>query len=286
MRSQPSYHQRYARTIDPRWKGLRSALVPALGPTGNIIKDVSGFKKDATLENMDPDVDWGVDEKGYALLFDGVDDRVNLGDDRSFTDAISIFAYIKTPSLTTGFQDSGWMAREAAAGAPFVSWALRMAGDDFILEPSFLLGISGSLESTGSAAALLVSTIYSVLGTWKSGDFLRFYTNGVETAASASTQSGTISYGDFNNYLGWNEIDDEYAATNIYASYMFDRQLNASDALELHYDYLAPVRAKRRNYWRTVPAAAPGGRVMSSLVRHGGLAAAGGLAGPGGGLAA
>ena len=70
----PSYAQGFARHADEScapglWTGLRGLWVPALGPTGVTLHDVSGYKKNGTLTNMDPATDWVATEKGWALDF-------------------------------------------------------------------------------------------------------------------------------------------------------------------------------------------------------------------------
>lgn len=70
--------------IFDRWhKGLTQGLVcylsPAItGPTGLQLLDLSGQNNHGTLTNMDAPTDWVLDRHGYAIDFDGTNDRVLL----------------------------------------------------------------------------------------------------------------------------------------------------------------------------------------------------------------
>jgi len=84
----PSYQQGYARSAvesaHPEfWKGLVGAWVPALGPTGLTLRDVSAYENHGTLTNMDPATDWNITGKsrlpGYGLNFaEGSSNLVDL----------------------------------------------------------------------------------------------------------------------------------------------------------------------------------------------------------------
>jgi len=80
----PSWKTGFARNASvsayPRlWKGLIGAWSPNLGPTGLTLFDQSINKNNGTLTNMDAVTDWIVDERGYALDFDGTNDYINVG---------------------------------------------------------------------------------------------------------------------------------------------------------------------------------------------------------------
>lgn len=67
--------------LDPSLAQLRQGLVGAwspatTGPTGTSLLDLSGQNNHGTLTNMDAATDWPLDQYGYALDFDGVNDYV------------------------------------------------------------------------------------------------------------------------------------------------------------------------------------------------------------------
>jgi len=61
------------------FKGLIGAWCPSMGVTGNILRDLSGRNNHGVLTNMDPATDWVIDGGQYAMDFDGVNDRINVG---------------------------------------------------------------------------------------------------------------------------------------------------------------------------------------------------------------
>ena len=67
----------YSRSRYPRlWDGCVGAWCPSLGVSGTRLFDFSGRQNWGTLTNMDAATDWVVDDGGYALDFDGVNDTV------------------------------------------------------------------------------------------------------------------------------------------------------------------------------------------------------------------
>lgn len=106
QRSRPSFHNGYARCAAESaypnlWTGLRGLWVPALGPTGLTLRDVSGRGNHGTLTNMAPATDWVVGEKGWALNYDAVNDFVDCGN--TFSVGIndwSVTAWIRQTGTT------------------------------------------------------------------------------------------------------------------------------------------------------------------------------------------
>lgn len=80
----PSWRQGFARyrhrsAYPGLWDGLLAAWLPALGPTGSTLRDISGRGKHGVLTNMAPGSDWVTTGKRglpYALDFDGSDDHI------------------------------------------------------------------------------------------------------------------------------------------------------------------------------------------------------------------
>jgi hypothetical protein len=61
------------------WRGCVGAWNPGLGPTGLTLRDWSPYKNHGTLTGMDAGTDWVASQGRYALDFDGVNDKVQLG---------------------------------------------------------------------------------------------------------------------------------------------------------------------------------------------------------------
>lgn len=60
------------------WIGCVGAWCPSLGPTGVFLRDWSGRQNHGTLTGMTLSSAWTISDR-YALLFDGVNDYVDLG---------------------------------------------------------------------------------------------------------------------------------------------------------------------------------------------------------------
>jgi len=134
--SRPSYHQGFARSASEsqypgEWRGLIGAWIPSLGPTGDTLYDWSGFNdNDGALTSMDPATDWVISGNprlpGYALDFDGADDRVILGSDASIDD---IFVGGATVTLwiharTVGESGNGRVIDKSLASGVDGGWTL------------------------------------------------------------------------------------------------------------------------------------------------------------------
>ena len=89
VRAPPSFSSGFARSAGESahtglWKGLVGAWVPALGPTGETLRDVSGHHNHGTLDaDMDPATDWVMTEHGAVLDFDGTNDDVVIPSNQS-----------------------------------------------------------------------------------------------------------------------------------------------------------------------------------------------------------
>lgn len=86
-RSRPSYKQGFARSASESanpwaWDNVFRIFAPALGPTGDTLRDWSGAKDHGTLTLMDPATDWVIGANprlpAYELDFGGGDDYVAL----------------------------------------------------------------------------------------------------------------------------------------------------------------------------------------------------------------
>lgn len=73
------------------WDGLVGLWVPALGPTGNALFDLSGRNNHGALTNMDPATDWVGSEYGAALDFDGGDDYIACSNSQQITTNFTAF---------------------------------------------------------------------------------------------------------------------------------------------------------------------------------------------------
>lgn len=127
QRASPSWQTGFARyageSLYPNlWNGLVGAWVPALGPTGLVLRDVSGRGSHGTLTDMDPATDWVVGEKGYALDFDGSNDTVVCGSVMDFHGGTPFSAMVLMRSSSTS-NNRGVIGTDYNTG-----WYLRLEG--------------------------------------------------------------------------------------------------------------------------------------------------------------
>ena len=88
-------------------RGIVAHWVPALGPSGLRLHDVSGWNNWGTLTGMDAATDWVISPDQYALDFDGVNDYVLVTRSRVFDQLIgnkTVQAWVKTSSPGSSFR--------------------------------------------------------------------------------------------------------------------------------------------------------------------------------------
>lgn len=291
LASRPSYYQGFARSagesaFPQRWKGLRAALVPALGPTGMTLHDVSGHHSTGTLTNMDPATDWVIGGSrlapGYALDFDGSNDQVDILKNAS-TDVGNVFTIMATilarDVMTADRQGVYSTRRTSDAG----SWQLEVGS---------INGQDRAFGMTGPGTFIVVSPANSlVVGQWHRVVVMKFgsgatdtriFLDGIELTPSSQSALNTIDSVD-QPLIGEGTNGGQLFNGLISNVLLYDRILRTREVVV---DYEKPMAMWQRRVdmiWK-VPAGA-GGRIMSSLVSHGGLVGQGGIAGFGGGLA-
>jgi concanavalin A-like lectin/glucanase superfamily protein/F5/8 type C domain-containing protein len=179
--------------------------------SGEIAKDGSGNGNDGTLENG---TEWTDGQSGYAVLFDGTDDCVNLGNGGSL-------------SITDDFTFSMWVKISAYP----TSWRnmLSKLVDDQHVEYNFRYKTATEGQfyyGTGSAAIvcmwnptedLPLNTWTHIAGVRKSKTHLKLYFNGVEkrtlsiTTEAVSTDANVTIGRQSNNTFYFNGMIDEVA---------------------------------------------------------------------------
>lgn len=96
----PSWQAGFARdSANPVfWRGLVGAWIPALGPTGLTLRDVSGRGNHGTLTTMDPPTDWVLsgDHRmpGYTLDYEGDGDHVAIPNGLGLTNPFTILTRV------------------------------------------------------------------------------------------------------------------------------------------------------------------------------------------------
>ena len=109
----------------PLARGLELCL-PMWEGTGGTVYDVSGNGKDAPLVLMDPATDWVAGPRGFALDFDGSDDRLqtDAGLESGNNFPRSVFVWVACDQ----FRDFQGVATQSVA-EDFDNWILYVHGD-------------------------------------------------------------------------------------------------------------------------------------------------------------
>ncbi len=285
----PSRGQRLARyggesEDPPMWPGLVGAYLTSLGPTGEVLRNPitapgpDGGRFNGALTDMDPATDWVVGNNprlpGYVLDFDGSNDNVNLG---------RIWGTGGAGNFMRRFTISVWANLRATAGECLVgSWPGGSKNVLFDINSNNLrLFVRFSNTQEGSNFFS-----YTTTGQWDhfvatgDGSNLRVYLNGV-ASSTVTAYTGVVTF-NIDTWIGW-EGGTEFLDGQIGDVVLWRRAITARQVRSINND---PMKMFRREELPLGIVSAPAaGRIMSSLVSHGGLASHGGIAGPGGGLA-
>lgn len=127
----PSFHNRWARSATESaypglWKGKVGHWVPALGATGNTLRDVSGYGHQGTLTNQSASSVWKVDERGPVIDLDGGTAYFDAGNQTSFdVKEFSVAAWWLADVLPSGNGNSLWFLGKDTSGSRSYTFGLR-----------------------------------------------------------------------------------------------------------------------------------------------------------------
>ena len=243
---EPSYKAGYAKnageSASPHlWNGLVGAWIPSLGVTGETLRDVSGNRKNGTLNGMDAATDWVATSKGLALDFDAVDDVADIASPPSITgDSATLALWCKSDDsafwrspggyVTSGFDDYRLTFRRLNTG--------RLQ--------AYAYYSSGGRQSTGvyaiSNSEFQSWNYYVVVA---SGGVVYLYLNGA-IVASGGSGSGDLNLGTTFT-LGSQDSRSSGSWWNgkISNVQVYNRALPPQEIQELYVDSLAPFRRKK-----------------------------------------
>lgn len=177
----------------PRLTSYRRAIVtvspPGTGPSGLVghwkldegsggtTADASGQGATGTLLNGPV---WAAGRTGNALGFDGVDDRVDLGNPAHlrFTGAMSLSAWVWVDTFT---QNGRIINKQGASGSR--GWSLNVESGGFA---SFQVATSSTSLAIVNGTALPTGQWVHLAGTYEPGVAMRLYVNGVLNASLTS----------------------------------------------------------------------------------------------------
>jgi len=279
---QPGFKQGFARSASAsaypnRWKGLIGAWVPALGPAGVTLRDVSVKKNHGTLTNMAPASDWVIGGNsrlpGYVLDFDKLDDHINVPDADYLTPSSAAMTHIvwlklrnfsgslagKPPGIMAKFDES----------ANQRSWLFGMADDIGganegklrIVISSMVVFFSGAVVLSNLAMPLNVWT--QIVSVWDgAARTVTFYIGGkdVGSTVTAGTVPVTVANNTLDMVLGAETLAggaDRTMDGQIGLALLYDRALNAAE-IWFHYETPLGIFQRRPITISKAPAAAAG----------------------------
>ena len=263
----------------PRYRGMVGHWIMAEGG-GTKVRDISGFGNDGTMTNMEPGTDWVIGQFGRALDFDGVDDYVALAGFTATYAAYTISAWIAPNSVGEG-NFGTILSKETTTN----NFHFRFTVGNNL---RFFAKWTGTDGEWGTPIPSLTpdGSWHHVVLTYKAvaGKTPNIYIDGIDQSLT-QTSGPTTGSEDFssNPYIIGNRSNETRTFDGLIDDvYVFNRVFNTAEIWSLYTD---PFLEFDRRPFTVMPIAAAGGRIMSSLARHGGLASPGGIAGQGGGLA-
>ena len=164
------------------WKGCVALWVPALGPTGGTLRDLSGYGKHGTLKNMDPATDWVAGQIGWSLDFDGVSDYIAVPS-LAITDTEAPWTLSWWSNYTGGSNDS------VVCGANSFNILFRTVGNNYV-------------AVWGTSATNQYFTNCVVAGTWQCwsltrlGSTIELWRDGLSRGTKTYTAPETIRLSD------------------------------------------------------------------------------------------
>jgi len=267
--------------LHPLNRGLEAWWLVMLGNNaGSKLVDITKHGNDGTLTNMDTGKAWkGTNRLGGfgALATDGVDDFIEITDHSrlDLTTGMTI-SFDNNPST---IQLQGIIVKDKG-GASDTPYLVRMTGSG-----TYSLSLfdgAATFENVDTTTVGSVGVWNNIISTYN-GSEMTIDFNGTQEATEAATITPVQTTGNLflcDNPVGANR-EFHGLIDNIR---IWNRALSKSEKKAVYHD-------SRLGYPETInwiddsSVLLVGGRVMSSLVNAGGLAAVGGIAGKGGGLA-
>jgi hypothetical protein len=203
---------------------LDAAKVDSYPGTGTTWRDISGNNNNGTLTNGPTFSGIG---KQAAIVFDGVDDYVNCGNNStitSITDQVTFGGFVKFTTFGTYrrfiFKDNGTQG------------VIELYYDGSLNRLTAEIVTSTGRTACSSTTIPVLNQIYNLVGTYD-GSNIRIYVNGIlETTVSKTgnidqgSPSGALFLG---NTSGFSQPYSFYFAGNIYNVQIYNRALSAAE---------------------------------------------------------
>lgn len=241
LTEQPSYHQGYARhAAESRapylWKGKVGHWVPSLGPTGDMLFDVSGNRNHGAVSNAVLSTFWVIGRHGYATDFDGDADTIVVPSWSLVTNGpYTLAAWMNTESANTGTvlaienSDATLNVHRMITRSPGTIWKYQIR----------------AIAGTNTINTVVVYTT----GQWfhivarLDGTDMEFFVDGASagTATQTVTPAGINQVNIGNDVNSTNDFDGMIDDVRIY-----NRALPLHEIVELYENPLIDLKLRRR----------------------------------------
>lgn len=238
--------------IDPEHplsKGLVGAWLFNEG-SGNRIYDLSGNGNDGVTQNIDfVDGGWRPGRTGHAFLFDGLNDYIDCGSNRSLDvdTAITIGAWI---NKNTDDIHEAIVAKDKHYGNDSDCYSLRITD---VNKFSLALRIGAGNPLLHSNATILVADEWThVIGTYDNS-FMKIYVNG--QLDNENPQVGNLNVNNaIDLIIGDRSVKDGLRAFDglIDVPYIWNRALSAQEVQDLYINPYGFIYQPNK-YWLTTP---------------------------------
>ncbi len=249
QQSAPSWKSGFARSAGESanpglWTRIAGAWFSGFGPTGTVLKDISGFNNDGTLQGMDAATDWVVGEKGYALEFDGVNDNISTPSSSRY-DADGHLTIVTTVKLNAGSTDDfARLVERSEDDTDGISIAIRQAATPFL----DVRITSGTTEywvlTEGASNAQLTDGEWDTVAVVFDGSATLIYLNGIQVS-TATQGGGSILSGTDLRFCDASDNSARQFAGQMSNVLIYKRALTPNEIQQLYIDSLAPFRRKR-----------------------------------------
>jgi hypothetical protein len=243
--SEPSYKAGYAKSASESahpelWDGLVGAWIPAMGPTGGTVMDLSGRGYNAPFTGT-----WDISEEGWQTRHESDDDAIMLEQTEfpALGGAGTVVLRVKTPPTLPSFVASHLGGQGPWAGGEAWLLAVSKAGDNVAKLSYEHTGFS----PTKAGPTISEDTVYSFAFTryGSSGDWtVDTFVDGskVSSNATASDPANSNTDGKLGHYAS--NTSSEWGG-GIIAAMAYDRALSPNEIKQLYADPLAPFRQRR-----------------------------------------
>jgi len=235
------------------WKQLQHAWVPALGSTGETLRDVVG-DADGVLTNMSPGTDWAPSGKmGIVLNSDDADEQVVVSSshlDNWSTNTWTVSIWARVDSLNGSGAAEAFLIGKTIGGTWASCWDIHIDSDNLIWRILTTQPATETATKTGFSTAYLGKWIHVVgihSGNSSSED-QSLWVNGDKVATNISAPSpvkngvGDLAIaGSLSSALGSRFTLDGAVGPAM----MWDRTLDQTEIRQLYRDPLAPFRQRR-----------------------------------------